>query len=246
MGSESSQSESNSSKSDSHSSNSGNNDGKLEKMICLKSNENKIINRVWIVKKTISLNNEHIAILAGSGFYILAFLKDFLLRKKIGDGVGGSDPFTMINNFDPPFKHWAIILELSNDSYVNIQFGGNGFSLKEFNKTIIEGENILNSIKETWGQKGHPFSFCYLGNANYRYDELKYKLFEKKNEEIKNYEKEGKTYYNLFHNNCQHFACEVEKILFGKIKTWHAFDYYIYEFFENFFPNIDINTLENL
>ena len=152
----------------------------------------------------------------------------------------------IINNFEPTFKHWAIILELSNDSYVNIQFGRNGFSLKEFNKTIIEGENIFNAIMETWGQKYHPFSFCYLGNANYRYEELKNKLFEKKNEEKKNFEKEGKTYYNLFHNNCQHFACEVEKILFGKIKTWHSFDYYIYEFFEIFFPNIDINTLKNL
>ena len=172
MGSESSQSESNSSKSDSHSSNSGNNNGKLEKMICLKSNENKIINRVWIVKKSISLNNEHIAILAG--FYISSALNNYFL---LGNN---SNPFAMINTFEPTFKHWAIILELSNDSYVNIQFGRNGFSLKEFNKTNIEGENILNSIKETWGQKGHPFSFCYLGNANYRYDELKNKLFEKK------------------------------------------------------------------
>ena len=246
MGSESSQSESNSSKSDSNSSNSGNSKGELEEIICLKSNENKIINRVWIVKKAISLNNEHIAIFRASFHISSALINHFLLGKKINNDIDKSNPFAMINNFEPTFKHWAIILELSNDSYVNIQFGRNGFSLKEFNKTIIEGENILNSIMETWGQKGHPFSFCYLGNANYRYDELKYKLFEKKNEEIKNYEKEGKTYYNLFHNNCQHFACEVEKILFGKIKTWHAFDYYIYEFFENFFPNIDINILKNL
>ena len=51
MGSESIQSESNSSKSDSHSSNSGNTNGELEEILCLKQNENKIINRVWIEKK---------------------------------------------------------------------------------------------------------------------------------------------------------------------------------------------------
>ena len=50
-------------------------------------------------------------------------------------------------------KHWAIILELSNDSYVNIQFGRDGFSLDEFNKTNIKGENILNSIIKTWEKK---------------------------------------------------------------------------------------------
>ena len=163
MGSESIQSESNSSKSDSHSSNSGNNDGKLEKMICLKSNENKIINRVWIVKKSIDLSDGHVAL--KQGFCIL--------NKIVNDLVPKSNLFEIIYGYEPTLKHWAIILELSNDSYVNIQFGRNGFSLKEFNKTIIEGENILNSIKETWGQKGHPFSFCYLGNANYRYEELK-------------------------------------------------------------------------
>ena len=248
MGSESFQFESNSSKSDSHSSNSGNTNGELETIECRIQNENKIINRVWIVKKSIDLFDRHIAL--KTGFIIFSTeLNLWLWGKKekiMNDLIPKSNPFEIINDFEPTFKHWAIILELSNDSYVNIQFGRNGFSLKEFNKTLIEGENILNSIKETWGQKGHPFSFCYLGNANYRYDELKYKLFEKKNEEIKNYEKEGKTYYNLFHNNCQHFACEVEKILFGNIKIWHSFDYYVYDFFENFFPNIDINTIKNL
>lgn len=40
-------------------------------------------------------------------------------------------------------KHWGIILDLSNSPYINIQFGKNGFSLKEYNKeeTQIEGEN---------------------------------------------------------------------------------------------------------
>ena len=46
------------------------------------------------------------------------------------------------------------------------------FSLKEFDKTDIEGENLLNSIIETWGEEEHPFSFCYLGEANYEYENL--------------------------------------------------------------------------
>ena len=77
----------------------------------------------------------------------------------------------------------VIILELSNGSYVNIQFGKNGFSLEEYNKTEIEGENWLNSILGTWGEEDAPFSFCYLGNANYKYEELKLFLQKKKIEE---------------------------------------------------------------
>ena len=83
------------------------------------------------------------------------------------------------------FKHWAIILELSNGSYVNIQFGRNGFSLKEFNKTDVKGESILNSIICTLREEEHPFSFCYLGVANYKYEKLKEKLYKIKNEEKK-------------------------------------------------------------
>ena len=64
------------------------------------------------------------------------------------------------------FNHWAIILELSNISYVKIQFGCKGFSLKEFNRTKIDGESLLNLIIKTWGEKSHSFSICYLGNAN--------------------------------------------------------------------------------
>ena len=58
MGSESSNSDSNSSRSDSDSSsNSGSAKGKLEEMLCLAENKNTIINRVWIVKKSISLGD---------------------------------------------------------------------------------------------------------------------------------------------------------------------------------------------
>ena len=150
MGSESSNSESNSSRSDSDSSsNSGNTTNKLEEMICKKENENTIINRVWIVKRSISLDDRHVAFVFG-----VVTITSMLLNKYKKN---------YINKVPKPFfKHWAIILELNNGSYVNIQSGRNGFSLKEFIKTNIEGENILNSILETWGEITHPFSFCYL------------------------------------------------------------------------------------
>ena len=62
MGSESS--DSNSSKSDSDSSsNSGNKNGGCETINYLNENENTIINRVWIVKKSITLNDRHIKVL---------------------------------------------------------------------------------------------------------------------------------------------------------------------------------------
>ena len=62
MGSESS--DSNSSKSDSDSSsNSGNKNCEFETINYLKENENTIINRVWIVKKSITLNYRHIKVL---------------------------------------------------------------------------------------------------------------------------------------------------------------------------------------
>ena len=64
-------------------------------------------------------------------------------------------------------------MELSNGTFVNIQFGRNGFSLKEFEKTEIEGENIFLAIIETWGREDCPFSFCELRNAHYEYEKLK-------------------------------------------------------------------------
>ena len=90
--------------------------------------------------------------------------------------------FNIKNDWIGYFKHWALILELSNGSYVNIQFGRKGFSLKEYNKeeTQLEGENLLNSILETWGKEDTPCSFCYLGNAKYEYEKLKAFLKKKK------------------------------------------------------------------
>ena len=241
MGSESSKSDSNSSKSDSDSSsNSGNNNGKIETIDGSKENENTIINRVWIVKKSITLTDGHV------DFRLIYFLNTLrIFKKPIKLMKPKANVFKIKNECNSHFKHWAIILELSNGSFVNIQFGRNGFSLKEFNQTNIEGENILNAIKETWGEKHHPFSFCYLGNANYEYENLKSFLEKEKNKEAKKFEEEGKTYYNIFHYNCQHFACEIEKILFNKIKTCHYFDYYLFEFFQTFFAENNVNIIYN-
>ena len=93
--------------------------------------------------------------------------------------------FKIKNEYKNYFKHWAIILELSNNTFVCIQFGRNGFSLKEFNETDVKGGNIINAIQNIWGEKEHPVSFCYLGNANYEYDKLKSILESKKEEEKK-------------------------------------------------------------
>ena len=248
MGSESSKSNSNSSKSDSDSSsNSGKNkNGNLEKMDCRKENDNTKIYRVWIVKKSINLNDRHINLdyltrAFNSGNILIAYL----LGKKAKLIKSEENIFDIENENRWYFKHWAIILELSNDTYVNIQFGRDGFSLDEFNKTNIEGENILNSIIKTWGEKTHPCSFCYLGKADYEYERLKETLKKIKDEEKKRYNEKGNIYYNLTHKNCQHFACDIEKLLFGEIKGWHSFDCYLDDFFNKFFPNVDINILKS-
>ena len=44
--------------------------------------------------------------------------------------------------------------------------------------------------------------------------------------------------------NCHHFACDIEKILFGDILFFHFFNYYLNEFYEYFFNDININILE--
>ena len=109
-----------------------------------------IINRVWVVKKSISLSDENVDIFSESIIenYISAFLGHIgasLIVNRIGDV--SIEPKKNIFNIEKRWtalpKHWAIILELSNGSYVNIQFGKKGFSLKEYNKeeTQIEGEN---------------------------------------------------------------------------------------------------------
>ena len=260
MGGESSKSNSNSSKSDSDSSsNSAHKNGKLEEITFLKENENTKIKRVWIVKKAISLADGHVDLLKlryrTRTEYTTNKIK--LLLSKIPstyivdlNNLEFFEPkqnvFKIKNEYNSCFKHWALILELSNGSYVNIQFGRDGFSLKEFNETDVEGESVLNSITETWGEETLPYSFCYLGNADYEYNNLKKKLIKRKDDEAKKFKEEGKTYYNALHNNCQHFVCEIEEILFGSINVWHSFKYYLQDFFENFFPNININKLQNI
>ena len=244
MGSESSKSKSNSLKSDSESSNTGDENGNLERMNCLKENENTIINRVWIAKKSISLNNRNIGFILARFFKYPSIDKINLIKPKINLVKPKKNLFNIKYEFNSKFKHWAIILELSNESFVNIQFGRNGFSLEEFNKTNIEGENVFNSIVFTWGEDSCPFSLCYLGNADYKYDDLKKILKEEKNKEAKKFKENGKTYYNAISRNCQHFVCDIERILFGYIKLWHSFDYYLEEFYNHFFPYIDLNKLK--
>ena len=221
---------SNSSKSDSNSScNSGNKKSLIETMDCLEENNNTMINRVWIVKKSISFGD------------ISNLFRSCATPFSQQKNMERASAFKIKKETKWHFKHWATILELSNGTYVNIQFGTEGFSLKEFNKTNIDGESVLDSILQTWGFTDHPFSFCYLGNANYEYKKLKERLKTIKDEELKCFKEKGSVYYNLIHRNCQHFACDIEKILFGAIKVWHSFDYYIEEFFLKFFTNIDIN-----
>lgn len=239
MGSESSKSDSNSSKSESESSsNSGNKDGKLETMECKTSNLNTIIKRVWIAKKSISLSDEHVDLFM---FKLRLGLENFDVPKL---AKPKKNIFKIKNEWNCKPKHWAIILELSNDSYVNIQFGRNGFSLKEFNKTQIEGENILNAILNIWGEKDHPASFCYLGHAKYDYEKLKKYLRKIKEKEIKNFNENRKIFYNVVFRNCQHFVCDIEKILFNGIIFCHSFDFYLEGFFKRFFPNKNINELK--
>ena len=113
MGSESSKSDSNSSKSDSDSSsNSANNNGELETMDCLKENENTIINRVWIVKKSITLSDGHVNV---SGLSLFRRIYSVMKKTSINLVKPKSNVFKIKNEGNPHFKHWAIILELSND-----------------------------------------------------------------------------------------------------------------------------------
>ncbi len=210
-------------------SNSGKKNSDVETMDCSEENNNTLILRVWIVKKSIALGD--ISTIFASA------------RSLETESEHKRHAFDIKNETKLHFKHWATILELSNGTYVNIQFGRQGFSLKEFNKTDIDGENVLDSIVNVWGYTDHPFSFCYLGNANYEYEKLKKKLKAIKNEELKNYNEKKAIYYNLIFKNCQHFACDIEKILFGKIQFWHSFDYYLKEFYQNFFEKININEL---
>ena len=158
MGGESSKSESNSLKIDSEASNSANKNGILESMICKEENENTMIIRVWIVKKSITLNDRQVQAFSFLYWIGLGFKKD----ENIKLYKPKQNVFKLKNEYNSYFKHWAIILELSNDSYVNAQFGRNDFSLEEFNKKIIEGESVFNAILNTWGEEDDPFSFVFI------------------------------------------------------------------------------------
>ena len=69
-------------------------------------------------------------------------------------------------------------------------------------------------------------------------------IFEKKkNEEKERKEKSGKIYYNIASNNCHDFVYEIEKILFNK-NPYYSFKYYLDEFYEYFFPKVDIKKLK--
>ena len=127
MGSESCNSDSNksNSNSNSNSSHSSDDDTKLQEMNCLlEGTENIKIKRVWVLKKSVSLNDRHVNVL---GF-----------KTKINLTKGKKNIFKIKNKFNCNFKHWAIILELSNGSFVNIQYGKNGFSLEEFKEQILK------------------------------------------------------------------------------------------------------------
>ena len=185
MGSESSKSsESNSSKSESDSSsNSAKNRGKLEILNFLQENDNTIIYRVWIVKKSITVKDRHVNVESSMFLFFFKFFES--KERKLELDKPKVNIFKIKNECRWYFKHWAMILELSNGSFVNIQFGREGFSLKEFNKTETDGKNLLDSILDTWGEEEHPFSFCYLGNAFYEYNKLKQQLEKLKDKESK-------------------------------------------------------------
>ena len=235
MGSESCNSES-------ESSNSGKKD-KLEKMEMREENANTIINRVWIAKRSINVkDDDHVQAL--NLRYLEKISSIFGYIKKLSLDKPKQNVFNIKGEIKWKFKHWSIILELSNNSYVNIQFGRNGISLKEFDQTNCDGENVLNAIIDTWGEETHPYSFCYLGEANFSYEILKKVLEEKKKDETKIFNEKGSTYYNAFTRNCQNFSEYIEKIIFKNKKFWHSFNYYIDDFFSTFFPNIDINNLK--
>lgn len=210
----------------------------LEEMDCESSIIKTNIERVWIVKRSISLDDRHVRLVP-----ILDLINHY--RRAPPSIIKPlRNIFTIKNSSNWNFKHWAIILELSNNAYVNIQFGKNGFSLKEFYATGFDGENILQAILNTWGEKDDPFSFCYLGYANFDYEKFKNILREKKEEEKKCFKENRKIFYNPIFKNCQDFAKYIEKILFDKIKFFHFFDFYLEDFFKKFFSNKNINEIK--
>ena len=239
MGSNISQSNSNSniSKSEKQSSNSAKNG--LKMLGFTRENSRQTINRVWIAKRTIQSGQEQILGIYNMSKYAPSEnIKDILEKNEIEPPIiEASKPnlFNISNRVVPYFKHWAIILELYNDTFVNIQFGRTGISLKEFSGKE-RCENVLYAISDTWGDQTSPISFCYLGIAKYNnYRSLLKYLNRKKSKEKDLVDKNGKVFYHLTFSNCQHFVCEIEALLFEKIKFWHSFPYYLEDFYQTFF-----------
>ena len=202
----------------------------LENMHYKRQNSHSTIYRVWIAKKAVDISDARILDLYEISEYnpsetVKRILKDNEISiPKIEKTI--PNILNIYNGIVFGIKHWAIILELSNDTYVNIQFGRTGFSLEEFS----DGERCLNAylaISQTWGRKNSPLSFCFLGECNYKYRDLLKYLVRKKEKEKVEVGKKGRVWYNLLSENCQLFACEIEALIFGEIKLWHSFPYYL-------------------
>ena len=250
MGSKSSILNSNSSESEKQSLNSAKIG--LENLNYTKKNSHETIRRVWIAKKAIPFPFDDAQIL---GLYEISkynpseYIKEILKKESIS--IPKIEPlklnlFNINNSIKTNPKHWAIILELYNKTFVNIKFGRTGISLKEFSN----GERCFNAylaIAETWGLKDCPLSFCYLGEGSYSYRSLLKYLVRKKELESNEIDKKGRIWYNLFVENCQLFACEIEAFIFGEIKLWHSFPYYLEDFYQEFFdiPKSNMNTFES-
>ena len=222
----------------------------LENMKYTSENSHETITRVWIAKKACELKNiQSLALYEISEYKPSEDIKDILENNNIS--IPEIQPLkpnllNIDNGIKVSPKHWAIILELSNNTYVNIQFGRTGFSLKEFSN----GERCLNvylAISETWGERNYPLSFCYLGKNNFSYGGLLKYLIREKEKESNDVNKKGRIWYNLVSSNCQHFACKIEKLIFHKKKIFHFFPYYLEDFYEKFFNinKIEMNKFES-
>ena len=141
----------------------------LEKFDYTSNNSHETITRVWIAKKAINLSDSHV--LGGLGLYEISEynpsenVKGILKEKEISIPKIErlkSNLFNINNGINIYPKHWAIILELSNETFVNIQFGRTGFSLKEFdgNKRC---ENAYLAISEIWGKSIALYHFAIWG-----------------------------------------------------------------------------------
>ena len=216
---------------------------KLEIMECKPENENTTIKRVWIAQRSITTSNGYIDLYYHPIYEQIKYLFNLKTQEDKTIKKFYINAFNISDKEKSLMHHWAIILELSNNTFVNIQYGELGFSLKEFNKTIVEGENIFNSILDTWGEINDPFSFFYLGDTNYEYEKLKNHLKEIKEKESKSFALKKCIDYSLIFKNCHDFCYDIENIIFGSQKFSHSFDININKFFKLYFPNLNITKL---